>query len=528
MILKKFDSKLVVKIIAVVIGLAGIYNLFSALTPAVSLRLGILRDFIPIDILYAGRTATVIIGYVLVVLSQKLVARNKNAFVVTLVILSVNSFAHIIKGLDYEEALISLLLVLVLLIFRSYFTAKADKGSLLNSLKVLSFSLTFTLVYYLIGRLFISERFSHLRFILWFKESVFLLGLTTFLYAVSSFFTEDVFGSFFEETDLERAKRIIKKYSKNSMSLMLTQTGKRYFFPKLKDNLIVFKNIKGYSVALAGPIGTRPKVTLKRFSELCALNAKKSVFWNVRKEDLKYFSKKEFKFIHVGSEAIIDLKDYSFDGQDKKPLRYSISRMSKDGFKFEVVEKVGDKLVEKLKKVSDKWLTTVFGNEKEFTTGKFEEDYVKRSLVALLIDTKQNIAAFVSFYVYDKNKLAIDLMRSVDNLPPDAMLSLISNLIIWAKDKDYVSLSLGLAPLHKLKNKLYDFIFERFNVVYNFKGLWIFKSKFKPQWQERYMVYSKNDTPFSSALAVYRSDFSLSVWRDLKYAWDKNIRRKTV
>ena len=179
MILKKLDSKLIVKIIAVMIGLAGIYNLFSALTPAVSLRLGILRNFIPIDILYAGRTATVIIGYVLVVLSQKLIARNKNAFIVTLVILLVNSFAHIIKGLDYEESMISLLLILVLLLFRNYFTAKADKGSLLNSLKVLSFSLTFTLVYYLLGRLFIIEKLNHLRFILWFKESVFFLGITT-------------------------------------------------------------------------------------------------------------------------------------------------------------------------------------------------------------------------------------------------------------------------------------------------------------------------------------------------------------
>ncbi len=80
-------------------------------------------------------------------------------------------------------------------------------------------------------------------------------------------------------------------------------------------------------------------------------------------------------------------------------------------------------------------------------------------------------------------------------------------------------MSLGLSPLAGSEDedctadaewleRLRGLLFERFNQFYHFKGLNVFKSKFAPDWEPRYMVFpAATDLP-KVAYAVVRAHAS--------------------
>ena len=68
--------------------------------------------------------------------------------------------------------------------------------------------------------------------------------------------------------------------------------------------------------------------------------------------------------------------------------------------------------------------------------------------------------------------------------------------ILWAREQNYQSFCLGMAPLsgmerHELAplwHKIGRIIFERGEDFYNFEGLHAYKSKFDPVWKPRYIA----------------------------------------
>jgi phosphatidylglycerol lysyltransferase len=513
---KKIKISFIVGIIGYSIALIGFLNIFSALTPALSSRIEIIRGFFPLEVRFTGRMITALVGYALFVLSQKLLKRNKNAWGITIIILFVNIFAHIVKGFDFEEAAVSLILIIALFLSRSYFVAESDKPTLIKGIKVLIFSVIFTSFYGFVGYFLLNKHIiSHTRFSLWFLDSIYFIGFSTFIYSLGVLFAPVVISFDNSFSEKEKAKRIIDRLGFSSLSPTMLLPKRNYFFSSKNDGLVVYKNIANFAVSLSSPLGG--KEVLNEFINFCLRQGRKPTFWEVDERHLNIFNKKEYKFIQIGSEAEINLKDYSFDGQDKKPLRYALSKMERDNFKFEILFPPFDEnTFSNLKDISDEWLELVHGSEKNFTVGKFQNETINSSNIVVIKDSNNKIIAFTNFYKYGKNNLVIDLMRHKKDIPPDTMLYLFSKLITWAKEKGYDNLSLGMVALYGLKQRTLKFIFERFNSLYNFKGLWIFKSKFKPNWKPMFLVYPKGINLVAAVLALIRADLDKGIWNEIK------------
>jgi phosphatidylglycerol lysyltransferase len=69
-------------------------------------------------------------------------------------------------------------------------------------------------------------------------------------------------------------------------------------------------------------------------------------------------------------------------------------------------------------------------------------------------------------------------------------------LLLWAKANGYKRFSLGMAPLAGLEtralaplwSKAGAFIYRHGEHFYNFKGLRLYKNKFDPVWEPRYLA----------------------------------------
>jgi lysylphosphatidylglycerol synthetase-like protein (DUF2156 family) len=112
-------------IIALITLGSGLLNVYSVIGPSLPERHAILRTVFPLEFVHLSRFATLLLGFTLVILSINIYRRKKRAIVAAMVLSVLSVVFHLTKGLDYEEALFSLLLLLALVVTRREFTVRS-------------------------------------------------------------------------------------------------------------------------------------------------------------------------------------------------------------------------------------------------------------------------------------------------------------------------------------------------------------------------------------------------------------------
>jgi len=106
--------------------LAGALLLFSGATPALDERLEFLDQFLPLAVLEVSHLGASLVGLVLLVLSRALFRRVQAAYYISAWLLVAGMFASLLKGLDFEEAiLLALVLGVLMLGHRAFYRPTA-------------------------------------------------------------------------------------------------------------------------------------------------------------------------------------------------------------------------------------------------------------------------------------------------------------------------------------------------------------------------------------------------------------------
>ncbi len=108
---------------------SGMILLFSVATPAAHSRLAWLTDFVPLPILELSHFLASLSGVGLILLARGLQRRLDGAYVLTVILLGAGAVFALLKGFDYEEAVLLTVMLIALLNSRQYFYRKS---SLLN------------------------------------------------------------------------------------------------------------------------------------------------------------------------------------------------------------------------------------------------------------------------------------------------------------------------------------------------------------------------------------------------------------
>ena len=114
-----------------------------------------------------------------------------------------------------------------------------------------------------------------------------------------------------------------------------------------------------------------------------------------------------------------------------------------------------------------------------------------------LIRVGDAVVAFANVWVgADRTEISVDLMRYTSVAPPGVMEFLLIELMLWGKENGYQRFNLGMAPLSGIENRslapLWNrvgaLLFSRGEPFYNFQGLRLYKEKFDPLWEPRYLA----------------------------------------
>lgn len=516
-----------VRVAAGLVALMGVVNVISAVTPALAERMTVLETRLPLVVQHGGRLTAALAGFALLMLAGNLSRRKRVAWLLTLVVLSVSIVSHLVKGLDYEEALAAAGLMVLLLFMRAHFHARSDRPSAMQGLRVLTGALLFTVAYGVTGFYLLDRHFQvnfgfraalHQTVILFtqfydpglvpitrfgrfFASSIYVIGAVTLAYAGFMLLRPVFIREPATPDERAQARAIVEKYGHSSLARLLLLDDKKYLFTP-GGSLIGYTRIGRTAVTLGDPIGPADDLlpAVQEFSGLCTQNDWMPVFYQTLPETLAVYQEAGFKTLCIGEEAVVNLTNFSLEGKAGKPLRIPYNKLNKAGYRFEIHQPpIPEALLGELRTISDEWLTTMHGTEKGFSLGWFDNEYIRGSVIGAVYAPEGDLIAFANLLPeYQAEQVAIDLMRHRKEIENGTMEFLFVSLFQWARSEGYQGFDLGLSALSGVGEQAHDpavermmhFVFEHINQFYNFKGLHAFKEKFHPQWSPRYLVYT--------------------------------------
>jgi lysyl-tRNA synthetase, class II len=91
----------------------------DAVTPGFYDRVRWITGVVPGALSHAATAATAVVGILLLLFAHALKRRKRRAWLAVVVLLGSSVVFHVVKGLDVEEALVALLMLVVLVVYRA-------------------------------------------------------------------------------------------------------------------------------------------------------------------------------------------------------------------------------------------------------------------------------------------------------------------------------------------------------------------------------------------------------------------------
>jgi phosphatidylglycerol lysyltransferase len=525
-------------------GLVGVVNLLSAVTPNLYGRNHFLKEFLPFEIRASGHIFAALTGFILLTLATNLLRRKRVAWLLTISLLIISIISHLLKGLDYEESLLSGVLLVQLIQMRHLFTAQSDRPSIARGVRVLIGALLFTLAYGTIGFYLLDGKFSDnfdwheailqtlamfftednwglqpkSQFGEFFANSIYVIAASTITFAVVMLLQPVFLRSPVTATERQKAKEIVEHYGCSSLAAFTLLNDKSYYFSPSGSSVIAYVPKGRGAIALGDPIGPIEdrKEVIVAFQQFCQRNDWYPGFYQTLPDGLELYKSLGFRVLKIGEEAIVDLKSFTLQGKAGKNFRPSINRLTKLGYQINFYQPpIADDLLHQIKPVSDEWLKMVQGSEKRFSLGWFDEAYLRESEIAVVHTPEGEISAFANILQeYQLNEVTIDMMRHRPSIENGTMDFLFISLLQHFKEQGYDSFNFGLSALagvgdnseSRRLEKVLGYLYEHLNRFYNFQGLHAYKEKFRPSWEPRYLVYPSLTALPEVVVALIRAD----------------------
>ncbi len=508
-------------------GLVGVVNLVSSVTPSLYGRNHWLKSLFPFEIRATSHVFAALTGFVLLTLATNLLRRKRVAWLLTVSLLVISVITNLLKGLDYEESLLSAVLLIQLLLTRHLFTASSDRPSIAQGVRTLIAAFIFTLAYGTIGFYYLDSKFSEnfnwgeaiyqtlamfftednaglvpkSPFAEFFANSIYVIAAFTFTYALLMLLQPVFLRNPSTSGERRRAREIVEEHGSSSLARLTLLSDKSYFFSPSGKSVIAYVPKARGAIALGDPIGPVEdrKEVIVSFQQFCQRNDWYPAFYQTLPDDINLYLSLGFHVLKIGEEAIIDLKAFTLQGKAGKNFRPSINRLTKEGYQIKFYQPpISDELLHQLKPVSDEWLQTVQGSEKQFALGWFDEEYLRDCEIVVMHNPDGGVSAFTNIMPeYQINEITNDMMRYRNDMEKGVMDFLFASMLQHYKDEGYDTFNFGLSALSGVGStkesrrleRMFRYLYEHLNRFYNFQGLHAYKEKFHPRWEPRYLVY---------------------------------------
>ncbi len=536
--------------------LVGLHDVVGALLPEWHRRMVAIDEFVPGSVNNAARTATLVAGLLLLLLSHGLRRRKRRAWRAVVCLLAFTIVSHAVKDFALA-AIVAAVMLTVLVIYRAEFYATGDPRTRWRALWVGSF---LAAVSVLIGLLFIAlnsqglphdyslaDRLRHVvegmfgasgpvTFDSDRKNDLFslilgTLGLFTGLTTAFLFLRPAEPAPSLSAEDEERIRDLLDSQgARDSLGYFSLRRDKSVIWSPTGKACITFRVVSGVMLAGGDPIGD-PEAwpgAIQAFLEEAARHAWAPAVMGCSELAAEVWCRDTgLSALELGDEAIIDAAEFSLDGRTMRNVRQMVNRVARQGYVAEV-RREKDYTAEELKALWDRagaWRGTDHERGFSMALGRVGEPGDEDCVLATATKDGE-LHAILHFVPWGADGLSLDLMRRDRSAQPGLNDFLIVEAIKAASDLSVKRISLnfavfraalargeriGAGPVLKAWRGLLVFLSRWFQI----ESLYKFNAKFQPVWQPRFCVYpSLNDTP-RIALAALEAE-AFIVWPRLR------------
>lgn len=487
---------------------SGVVLLASGATPSEHGRVAFLHRLFPLGVIEISHLSGSVVGVGMLVLAWALKRRIDAAWGLTVIALAAGIVASLLKGLDWEEASILLVVLAVVVPSRPAFHRRAALfAEPMEPAWIMSIAVAL-LISVGLG-LFAFKHVEYADEMWWrfarnadaprFMRSTLVACVTILVIALMRLFrSAPVEPALASVEDLSRAANIVNVTRDTRANLALLGDKSLLFDDAGRAMLMYGVNGRSW-VSMGDPVGDEDASSelAWKFRELADRHGGWTVFYEVGTARLPLYIDLGLSLLKIGEEAVVPLEAFNLDGGSRKGLRRALKEAEKKDVSFEVVE-VQDvpALLPTMRQISNDWLGDKSAREKGFSLGRFDERYLSHHPVALVRYNSEPVAFANLWRGANHTEMSIDLMRWSHAAPHGMMDFLFIRLMLWAKEQGYSSFNLGMAPLSGLENralaplwsKAGSLVYQFGEHFYNFRGLRQYKNKFDPVWEPRYLA----------------------------------------
>jgi phosphatidylglycerol lysyltransferase len=526
---------------------SGLFNLYSLVKPGIHRHTRLLEEVFPLEFIHFSRFLILLLGFALSVASLQLFRRKRRAYQLA-VGLSIASIAlHLTKGiargLDYEHAIYSALVLGLLVFTRRSYTVGSGIPRWKTDGPGLAMAVFLALAYGVAGFWFLDRREFGIDFTVpealrqtlrtlslvadpefvpqtrharWFLSSLQLITISIPAYVLFSLFQPVLYRFRRHPQEQAQARAIVQRHGRTAADYFKLWPDKSYLFSPSRESFVAYRAAGGFAVALGDPVGPEAEMEsmVRLFLGFCRDNDWGAAFHQTLPDLLPVYRGVGLKKLKVGDEAVIDLTAFDLNGKERKDLRHKVNQLERAGIRARFhPTPVGDALLARAREVSDAWLAIPGRRERTFTLGAFDEGYLRSTPLFTAEGPEGDLLAFANIIPsYAPGESTCDLMRYRPDAPKGIMEYLFIKLFVQERERGFERFNLGLAPMTgfqereeaSAEERAVHLFFQHLNFLFSYQGLRLFKAKFASRWEPRYVVFrSPLDLP-RLALALSR------------------------
>jgi len=536
--------------IARLVQIAGAFDIATSLLPPRHGRISALAEFMPAAGFLTARAATAVAGLLLIYLGAGLRRGKHRAWQVAVVLAGLGVVLHLAKGLDYDAAVVSGALLIMLIAVRGRFQAVADPRNRWRALLALA---GFAAAGFLLGFVEIAVRMNRLEghpgWISWAQEAgLGLLGIPgplRFLRPVGAETVSLTTGAcgllavtlavilllrpgspLPERTDADdlTLRELLHRYgSLDSLGYFALRGDKSLIWAPSRKAAIAYRVVNGVSLASGDPVGAEsawPEAIAAWLAD-CTAHGWTAAVLGCGNAGGKAYRKSGLDVVELGDEAVLDVAAFSLDGRPMRGVRQAVNRIRRAAYTCQVVrqrELTPDDLAEAVR-AAEAFRDGAVERGFSMALCRLGDPRDADCLFVICRDAEGRIRGLLQFVPWGSDGLSLDLMRgdrTVDNgLTEFMVVSTIEaapGLGVRRMSLNFAVLrsvfaradELGAGPVLRLWHRLL-MVASR---LWQIESLYRANAKYRPAWQPRYLCFpTARDLPRIAVAALSAEAF---------------------
>ena len=515
--------------------LAGLFNIFSNSLHHASARISKLTSYLPVFIHSTAFATQTFTGIAMIILGRGLIRRKRRAWVLSLIIFSINIASDLFRISRHPaQLIIAGLFILMLVIFRKEFYAVSDPQT--KWLPLVGFLLAF-LVMFSIGVLvllnrhrdsfvgnpsawnivvtvvegflgisgpieFISQRTSD-----YVETTLAALGFFILLVPLALYFRRVKPLTKMSDEDIEIVRKLIRHDTdQDSLGYFATRRDKSVMWAANKKAGIAYRVQGGVMLASGDPFGEYslwPDAIDAFLAEAKLYAWTPAVMGASDRGGEVWVEHAGMTAFEIGDEAIIKVKDFTLEGRPMANVRQMVNRIKRKGYSAYSTKwaDLDPKIRIELRGLAKKWRYGAPERGFSMSMDRFGEDIDGETIITIAM-LGDEIKGLLYFVPWANDGISLDRMQRERGTDPGVNELLIVQSVEWARENKIEEISLNFAAFRSLFERAEKIsagpvtrgsrnLIRFFSNFFQVESLYRFNAKFNPEWQTRYLVYPK-------------------------------------